>query len=74
MEDGIWLTEEDKKKMSSLKKELLKLKAQHKVFAATKGGVTPENREIWRLNSNRMNQVYIEIKDLRFKNVLEAGK
>jgi hypothetical protein len=29
---------------------------------------------MWRANSTRTNQVYIEIKDLRLKNILEAGK
>ena len=74
MEDGEWLSPEDKRKMESLKKELAKLKAEHKNFAKNKGGLTPEDREKWRLNSQRTNEVYIEIKDLRFKNVLEAGK
>lgn len=74
MEDGEWLSKEDKAKMESLKRELTALKAEHKNFAKNKGGLTPEDREKWRLNSHRTNQVYIEIKDLRFKNVMEAGK
>jgi hypothetical protein len=74
MEDGQFLTPEDKSKMESLKKELAKLKTEHKSFAARKGGLSPEEKEQWRANSQRTNQVYIEIKELRFKNVLEAGK
>ena len=74
MEDGQWLSTEDKKKMESLKKELVKLKAEHKQFAASKSSLTKEQKESWKLNSQRTNQVYIEIKDLRFKNILEAGK
>lgn len=74
MEDGQYLSQEDKAKMEALKKELEALKAEHKNFAKNKGGLTPEQREKWRLNSQRTNEVYIEIKDLRFKNVLEAGK
>jgi hypothetical protein len=74
MEDGEWLSQEDKNKMESLKKELANLKKEHKSFAAKKGGVTPEEREAWRLNSHRTNQIYIEIKDLRHKNIIEAGK
>jgi hypothetical protein len=74
MEDGQYLSPEDKKKMESLKLELIKLKAEHKAFAARKGGLTPEDRELWRANSQRTNEVHIEIKDLRLKNVLEAGK
>jgi hypothetical protein len=74
MEDGYWLGQEDKNKMSSLKKELLELKSEHKTFAANKGSLTAEQKEKWRVNSQRTNQVYIEIKELRFKNILEAGK
>lgn len=74
MEDGQYLSQEDKAKMEALKKELEALKAEHKNFAKNKGGLTPEQREKWRLNSQRTNEVYIEIKDLRFKNVFEAGK
>lgn len=74
MEDGQFLSQEDKKKMESLKKELAKLKAEHKEFASRKNGLSSEDKEKWRLNSQRTNQVYIEIKDLRFKNVIEAGK
>lgn len=74
MEDGQFLSQEDKKKMESLKKELSKLKTEHKEFASRKSGLTSEEKEKWRLNSQRTNQVYIEIKDLRFKNVIEAGK
>lgn len=74
MEDGEWLSKEDKAKMEALKKELSDLKAEHKNFARNKGGLTPEDREKWRVNSQRTNEVYIEIKELRFKNVIEAGK
>lgn len=74
MEDGIYLSKEDQDKLKALKMELETLKAEHKKFAKNKGGLTPEERELWRLNSTRTNQVYIEIKDLRFKNVTEAGK
>lgn len=74
MEDGYWLSQEDKQRMEALKKELNELKAEHKNFAKNKGGLSPEDREKWRKNSHRTNEVYIEIKELRFKNVLEAGK
>lgn len=74
MEDGQWLSQEDKKKMETLKKELASLKKEHKAFASRKGGISPEERETWRLNSQRTNEIYIEIKELRFKNVMEAGK
>ena len=74
MEDGASLNPEDKKKMESLKKELAALKAEHKSFAGRKNSLSPEEKEKWRLNSQRTNQVFIEIKDLRFKNIIEAGK
>lgn len=74
MEDGEWLSQEDKKRMEALKKELAELKAEHKNFAKNKGTLTPEDRERWRQNSHRTNEVYIEIKDLRHKNILEAGR
>jgi len=74
MEEGKWLGQEDKNKMTSLKKELLELKSEHKTFAANKGSLTTEQKEKWRVNSQRTNQVYIEIKELRLKNILEAGK
>lgn len=74
MEDGRYLSKEDRQKLEDLKAELVKLKAEHKDFAKNKNGLTPEQREMWRVNSLRTNQVYIEIKDLRFKNILEAGK
>lgn len=74
MEDGKYLGQEDKEKLAALIKELEVLKVEHKTFAANKGGLTPEQREKWRLNSHRTNQVHIEIKDLRRKNILEAGK
>jgi hypothetical protein len=74
MEDGRYLSKEDRKKLDDLKAELVTLKAEHKNFAKNKGKLTEEDREKWRANSTRTNQVYIEIKDLRFKNILEAGK
>ena len=74
MEDGQWLSSEDKVKMGSLKKELEKLKAQHKDFAKNKNGLSPEQREEWRVNSQRTNEIYLEIKELRYKNIVEAGK
>ncbi len=74
MEDGENLSQADKNKMIALKQELADLKLEHKAFAKNKGGLTAEDKEKWRLNSQRTNQVYIEIKDLRFKNVMEAGK
>jgi len=74
MEDGEYLSPEDKNKMESLKKELAVLKAEHKSFASRKGGLNEEEREKWRVNSHRTNQVFIEIKNLRLKNILEAGK
>lgn len=74
MEDGASLSQEDKRKMESLKKELAALKAEHKAFASRKGTLSVEDKEKWRLNSQRTNQVFIEIKDLRFKNIMEAGK
>lgn len=73
MEDSKYLSNEDKALMESLQKELKELKAEHKDFAKNKGKLTPEQREKWRLNSQRTNEVYIAIKDLRFKNVMEAG-
>ncbi len=74
MEDGYWLSIEDKKTMEDLKSELINLKVEHKNFAKNKKGLTSEEKETWRKNSQRTNEVYIQIKDLRFKNVLEAGK
>ncbi len=74
MEDGYYLTKEDHKKLEELKQELLKLKAEHKAFASRKSQLTPEDRESWRKNSTRTNEVFIAIKDLRLKNILEAGK
>jgi hypothetical protein len=74
MEDGEWLSTEDKKKMEDLKSELAKLKKEHKGFAAKKSGLSVEEKEKWRVNSQRTNQVFIEIKELRFKNIMDAGK
>ena len=74
MEDTAWLNGEDKLKLETLKQELAALRAEHKGFASKKSSLSSEEREKWRLNSQRTNQVYIEIKDLRFKNIMEAGK
>jgi hypothetical protein len=74
MEDGQWLSKEDKIKMESLKKELATLKMEHKNFAKSKGSLSAEDREKWRVNSQRTNQIFIEIKELRFKNIMEASK
>ena len=74
MEDCDSLSQEDKVKLDSLKRELGKLKSEHKKFAKNKDGLTPEDREKWRINSQRTNQVYIEIKDMRVKNILEAAR
>lgn len=74
MEDGRYLSKEDKEKMEALKKELAELKAEHKAFASRESTISPEDREKWRKNSMRTNEVHIAIKDLRLKNILEAGK
>lgn len=74
MEDGKYLNKEDRVKLQALKNELVTLKEEHKNFARNKNGLTTEDREKWRINSTRTNQVHIEIKDLRLKNILEAGK
>ena len=74
MEDGKYLTKEDQTKLEDLKKELVTLKAEHKSFAGRKSKLTPEDRETWRKNSVRTNEVFIAIKDMRLKNILEAGK
>lgn len=74
MEDSAYLSQEDKDKLESLKKELAELKKEHKGFAAKKSTLTPEERERWRVNSHRTNEVYVEIKELRLKNILEAGR
>jgi hypothetical protein len=74
MEDSQYLNKEDKDKLAALKKELSALKAEHKRFAASVNKLNPEERDMWRQNSTRTNEVYVEIKELRFKNILEAGK
>jgi len=74
MEDGHWLSQEDKNKMESLKKELVVLKKAHKNFAKTKGTHTGEDKAKWKINAQRMDQVYVEIKELKFKNIMEAAK
>lgn len=74
MEDGLFLSKEDKEKMVALQKELEVLKAEHKLFASTKSKLTPEDRERWRVNSQRTNQIHIDIKEMRVKNILEGGR
>jgi hypothetical protein len=74
MEDSKYLSPEDKARMASLTKELDLLKREHKTFAKNKGSLTAEQKESWRLNSKRTNEIHIEIKDLRHKNVLEAAR
>lgn len=74
MEDSANLSLEDKNKLEALKLELEKLKKEHKAFAAKKSALTAEEKETWRVNGHRTNQVHIEIKDLRHKNILEAGR
>lgn len=74
MEDSEWLSQEDKNKLESLKSELSKLKVEHKKFAKNKDALTSADREKWKINAQRTNQIFIEIKDLRFKNVMNAGK
>jgi uncharacterized membrane protein YgaE (UPF0421/DUF939 family) len=74
MEDTAWLSQEDKKQLESLKKELATLKLEHKSFAKRKNSLTVEDREKWKVNAQRTDQVYVAIKELRFKNVMEAGK
>lgn len=74
MEDGESLNTEEKIKMNNLKKELLALKAEHKSYAKNKVTLSAEEKDKWRINSQRTNQVYIEIKELRFKNILNAGR
>ena len=74
MEDSHYLSPEDKATMEALKKELTALKAEHKTFAGKKSKLTQEERERWKANSTRMNEVYIALKEMRLKNILEAGK
>jgi hypothetical protein len=74
MEDGKYLTIEDRAALESYLKELETLKKEHRNFAKNKGALTPEQRELWRVNSHRTNQVHIAVKTLRHKNILEAGK
>ena len=63
MEDGQWLSKEDKTMMESLKKELADLKIEHKKFAKSKGSLSIEEKEKWRINSQRTNQIFIQITD-----------
>jgi hypothetical protein len=74
MQDAEYLSDEDKARLDAFIKELEVLKIEHKQFAKNKGKLTPEQRETWRMNSHRTNEVHIAIKDLRLKNILEAGR
>lgn len=74
MEDSANLSTEDKNKLEALKRELTKLKKEHKGFASKKSALTVEEKATWKVNGQRTNQIYIEIKDLRHKNILEAGR
>ena len=73
MEDGEWLSREDKALMQALKDELAALKVEHKEFAGRKSSLTKEDKEKWRVNSVRTNEIFVLIKDLRFKNLMQAG-
>lgn len=72
MEDAKYLDQADRSKLDDLLRELEKLKKEHKAFAKNVGKLTPEERERWRVNSARTNEVHIAIKDLRQKNILVA--
>ena len=74
MEDGAFLNIEDKKKLNSLKVELDNLKTEQGYFAKRKSALSSDEKEQWRQISIRINQISIEIKDLRHKNILEAGR
>lgn len=74
MEDGAFLNSEDKKKLNALKVELDNLKSEQGYFTKRKNGLSAEDKEKWRAISIRINQISVEIKDLRQKNILEAGK
>ncbi len=74
MEDGAYLNSDDKKQLNALKVELDNLKTEQSYFTKRKNGLSPEDKEKWRAISIRINQISVEIKDLRQKNILEAGK
>lgn len=74
MEDGEFLSPKDKLHMEKLKKRLVVLKKQHKGFAAKKSTLSVEERDKWRENAKETQDINIEIKELRLKNILEAGK
>ena len=74
MEDGVYLNSDDKKKLNALKVELDNLKTEQSYFTKRKNGLSVEDKEKWRAISIRINQISVEIKDLRQKNILEAGK
>lgn len=74
MEDGKYLTKEDKKKLISLKVELDKLKVEQEYFTKRHNSLTKDEKDTWRGISRRMNEVSNELKELRHKNIIEAGK
>lgn len=74
MEDGAYLNSDDKKLLNALKVELDNLKTEQCYFTKRKNGLSSEDKEKWRAISIRINQISVEIKDLRQKNILEAGK
>ena len=74
MEDGAYLNSDDKKQLNALKVELDNLKTEQSYFTKRKNGLSSEDKEKWRAISIRINQISVEIKDLRQKNILEAGK
>jgi hypothetical protein len=74
MEDGAYLNSDDKKLLNALKVELDNLKTEQSYFTKRKNGLSSEDKEKWRAISIRINQISVEIKDLRQKNILEAGK
>jgi hypothetical protein len=74
MEDGIWLNHDDKIKLDKLKVELEVLKAEHKRFTLKKSSLSQEEKDKWKKNSQRTTEVSLEIKELRRKNILDAGK
>ena len=72
MEDGVNLSPADRSLLRQHLLELEALKVEHKEFAAQKGGLTPEQREKWRLNSQRTAELHLAVKDMRRKNILQA--
>ena len=74
MEDGEFLSPKDKLQMEKLKKRLVVLKKQHKSFAAKKSTLSAEERDKWRENAKETQEINLEIKELRLKNIMEAGR